>query len=731
MFDTKLVGIFQAELQEHLDALRRFVSSASDGGAAAGQEDLAEALRRAHTLKGAARAVGIAGIEVIAHRLETFIAQVRDRRIALDAAACGAISRTLDSIEDIMAAVLARGEEPDPSSAVDPLAQLAASPAARPDAGPDRAPPAPAPAAGGDLPEFVRVSAESVDELVRASSQLLRATAAGLLSATVLDDIGRHLREAAVRCSRIRAAASHPAAHGAEHALDVTEALSTIESGLRSLAAQMRTITLSQRRSAWTLHRLGSDVHHEACRVRMVPAGSVFDPFRKMVRDLTDEAGKETVFRAEGLGVLADRSVLQALKDPVMHLLRNAVAHGIEPPEERMRSGKPRAGAILLRLESAGGSLRVTVEDDGRGIDYKRIAEVAVARGFLGEDAARAAAPRDLERLIFQPGFSTVVAITPLAGRGMGLSVVAGNVLRLRGDVAVQPGAPAGTRVVLSVPLSIATIHVLLIECGGQKFALPTSAVERVLRVRPREFVVMDGRRAVRWAEGAIPVADLAAITGHAAARAVSAAGSAVPVVVLRSAGAQAGIVVDELVDEREAIVSDLGLPPEMAGMSTGGIALDDGAVAVVLSAPMLIERVAAGVPAAAPAATEHPRRDAPRTVLVVDDSITTRSLERSILEAHGYRVRLAVDGVDALNQLRGEPADIVIADLAMPRMDGFQLLTHMKKDKRLSSIPVIIVSSLEREEDQKRGLALGADAYIVKRKFDQRELLEAVRQAL
>jgi two-component system chemotaxis sensor kinase CheA len=389
---------------------------------------------------------------------------------------------------------------------------------------------------------------------------------------------------------------------------------------------------------------------------------------------------------------------------------------------------------VSLLLEARGDRLHLTVEDDGKGIDLERVAEVAVARRLISPEAAASRPAPELARFVWLPSFSTAREITTLAGRGMGLSVVQDQVSRLHGEVMFREKSGPGTAVVLSVPLSISTDHVVLVGCRNQTFAIPARSVERLCRFRRENIETLEGSAVVRIESRPVPLAKLADLAGLAengnSGRPASAAeDAAVFVVVMRSGGQRVGVAVDALLDQRETVVKDLGLPPGSAGMSIGGVPLEDGTVAVMLNPAALLARFSqSGASPAWRPTQAGPEKKVPE-ILVVDDSLTTRSLEKSILEAHGYRVRIAVDGVEALAQLRTAPVDLVIADIMMPRMDGFQLLEEIKKDKQLARTPVIIVTSLERREEQERGLALGADAYITKRKFDQRELLNTVRQ--
>jgi two-component system chemotaxis sensor kinase CheA len=402
------------------------------------------------------------------------------------------------------------------------------------------------------------------------------------------------------------------------------------------------------------------------------------------------------------------------------------VSHGIELPRERLEKGKPPAGMVTLRIDTEGQHLTATVEDDGRGVDLVKVAELAVQQGILSPSETGHYNTDDLTRILFRPGFSTLRAVTDLAGRGMGLSVVHGAVRRLQGDLEVRPREGGGTLIRLSVPLSIATHRFLLVNCGNQLFAIPIHGIERLLRIGFQNVQTMEGKPVVAINGQPVPLFSMRRLLN------LERGPEADPlrVMLVRGKGRRAAVAVDEFLSESEAVIHDLGPAAAPDGKISGAVLLDDGAVAFVVNPSELIEAPPSEPFTLEKAAPPVPKFIAP-SILVVDDSITTRTLEQSILEANGYDVRVAVDGMDALAALHAQKADLVIADVQMPRLDGFGLLEAMKADAALGRIPVIVVTSLERREDQERGLRLGADAYIVKRKFDQGELLAAIRQIL
>jgi two-component system chemotaxis sensor kinase CheA len=413
-----------------------------------------------------------------------------------------------------------------------------------------------------------------------------------------------------------------------------------------------------------------------------------------------------------------------------MHVLRNAISHGIETPQERAAKGKSPVGLVTLRLDTQGQRLTISIQDDGRGVDLSRVVEVAVRQRILSETDAALRTPEELARILFRAGFSTSRSVTDLSGRGMGLSVVQEAVRRLQGEVELRPADGCGTAIHLSVPLSISTHRLLLVSCAGASFAIPVHGIERLHRIRLHSVKTIEGKPIIVCDGQPTPLFSMYQLLNLEQAT-TSAQPDVLWVMVLHSGSRRAAVAVDAFLRETEAVIQDLGPAAASDGIVSGGVLLEDGAVAFVLN---LEELLATPVHRELPSIlrpSEPAPEQKPATILVVDDSMTTRTLEKSILEAHGYRVRVAVDGMEALDRLRVEKADLVIADIQMPRLDGFGLLEAMKKDPNLNRIPVIVVTSLERAEDQERGLSLGADAYIVKRKFDQGELLATIRQIL
>lgn len=727
--DRSLLAIFSSEQAEHVASIRMLLENFKAGdakGRAAAVEDL---LRRAHTLKGAARAVGLEQSEMLTHQAEEVLTKLRDGSMGSPEQAVRCLQKAADAIEDLLAAEIAERSAPDCSELLRELAQLSGTPFHIPATQMQLGVQAEieTEAASPPSPELLRVHAGSMDDLIRDTSELLiEATAEA--GAARFDEYVARLEETAAEWLRLRrVTASSIRALGRDPRFrPVGNCLSFMDLRLAALRRSAHRVNEDLGYASRSVRGKAGTVHHAACRLRMTPAESVFGIFGPMVRDLARQEGREVLFEAGGLNIDADLLVLQGLKDPVMHLLRNAVSHGIETPEERVRTGKQREGQIRLLLTSRGDRLEVAIEDDGRGIDYRAVEREARNRGLLGADETLAH-DEDIGRLIFRAGFSTSKVVTGVSGRGMGLSIVERAVRRLHGGIGLYPRPGGGTRVVISAPTSISTQHVMLVSAGGHTFGIATAYVDKVVRVARAELRNVSGREAILTDAGPIGLRQLASILGLPAAKEGPETHLSCAILMLNHR--RIAFAVDQLVDEREATIKDTGLQDGAAGLTAGAIPMEDGTVAVMLNVNALFEMAARTRGTHAVLSTPPPKPSRKRRILVVDDSLTTRSLEKSILEASGYEVKLAVDGLEAFELLRLELPDLVISDVSMPRMTGFQLLEQVKKDEKMKRIPFILVTSLESREEQQLGLSLGADAYIIKRKFDQRELLNVIRE--
>jgi len=505
------------------------------------------------------------------------------------------------------------------------------------------------------------------------------------------------------------------------------------EGKLTNVVARLTDLDRELGRTDRRTRQVTSELQGEVLRVRMLPVSALFDSLPRMVRDLARDLGKEAGVLIRGADTEVDRAVLEQMRGPLTHLVRNALDHGLELPDERRRNGKPRGGTISITASQRGGALIVEIQDDGTGIDAARVRAVAVEKGVLTPDAARSMSDREAISLIFGSGLSTSPTITDVSGRGVGLDVVRESVERLQGSIEVDSRLGEGTTFTLTLPVSVATTQSLLVRSGGQTFAVPLASVSRILRIAPEHVATAQGRSVLAIDGEPVMVTPLAGVLGLD--REESNGGSR-PAVLLRSGNRAVALTVDELVGSQDLVVKNLPAPLVRVRGLGGATILGSGDVVVVVNVADLVKSAAG--PGRAGAAKDTPDRAvarpasaSSRVVLVADDSVVSRMLQKGILETAGYQVRVAADGVEAWEILQSEPCDLLVSDVNMPRMDGLELTTKLRNDARFRDFPVVLVTSLDSSQDHARGVEAGADAYIVKSAFSRDGLLQAVQRLI
>ena len=644
--DPEILEVFREESGERLDRMVEDLLALEQGRA--GIEAVDSLFREAHSIKGSAGMIGLDEASAIAHGIEDVLGAVRESEV-FSAGLIDPLLRATDALR------LAVSGETGVAAAV--VAELAAI------GGPAREGEPRVTASGSQTqttrPErrSIRASAEKVDRL--------------------LDAVG----ETILHHRRI------------EHLLG----------GDVSLARHDERIQEELGRG----ELLVGDLQDSVIQMRTLPLSSITGPMRRAVRDLAAAQDIDATLEVYGGETQLDRLMLDGISDAITHLLRNAVAHGIEPPQERERTGKALPGRIELRAEQHGSMVTIAVSDDGRGVARELFDQADDGRA-LGDVLAKA-------------GVSTAAQVTDVAGRGVGLDAVKAHVEGLGGGVEVHSEAGVGTTVTLTIPLTLAVLRVLLLDRGGQTFGVPLTSVEEVLTIT--ETVSLTGRAAIELRKRSIPLTDLAQIVG---AR-VPALSDTPKAVIIVSSGRRLAVACDRIIEEQEVVLKSLG--PLLARVQgyLGAAILGDGAVALVCDPAFVTQSPARG---AAPVVAKAERPAS--KVLVVDDQFTVRELQRSILEAAGYRVETARDGREALTVVTGEPdIGLVVTDLQMPEMDGIELLSTIRADPQRASLPVVVITSCGADEDRRRGVEAGADAYIVKEEFDQRALLDTVARLL
>lgn len=706
--DAELIAVFEAEVSEQLDALDEHLAR---GPGAYRYDDL---FHLAHNVKGAARMVGAPGLTEAAHALEDLFDVMRGGRPSTEETTLlmreGAswLRRCFDA--------LGGGESPDVSSYVRKVAEALSidvsrsaelepkvnTSEARASVNPasDDAASRERPSADGAGAGTIRIAVDKLERLMGLSAEF--ATTVHRTDAQRAS-VGRIL-ELAERLGRSsRAAKKNP---------DLLELIET--------AKELRR-TSDDESSQGT--RVAEELQSAIRRLRMIRMDTLSALLGRVARGAAEAHGREVRFEMLGGETEIDRTILDRLRDPLVHLVRNAIAHGLEAPEVRAQAGKPRTGTVTLRAESAGSWVEIVISDDGRGVDDERVRRRAVALGIIDDRQAEAMLPEEATELIFHPGLSTALQVSELAGRGFGMDIVRANLVELGGSVTVSSARGRGTEMRMRAPLTLLTTRALVAIVAGQTVAVPMMNAERALTVERSTIRVVDGREVIRVEDRLLPIASLAVELGLGQRPFETTAA-----LVLAEGHRRCAFIVDEILGEKELTMQPLGWNlPHVRGIA-GGAVVESGEVVLVLHAHELVGAKTQTVTGQSPL-LDRQVADAKRRVrvLLVDDSVTSRTLQRNILASAGYDVRTANDGLAALESLREHPAEIVVSDVEMPRMTGIELTTRLRASQEFNRLPIILVTSLGSISDRDRGAAAGADAYIVKGEFDQDELLRAV----
>lgn len=766
-----MMDLFRMEADERLAVLSKGLVDLEEGAPSAIIEPL---MRAAHSLKGAARVVGLNAAVQVAHAMEDVLVAAQKGKITLPPASIDVLLRGVDFLTDIAQVPEAdqdawRTEHSEEIEAL--LSDLSAAeggkppeassptPAPSPQPAPPPADP-PAPADEGD-----RTENGNGANLATASDEEARAKAIAVTLAPS-EKADRVVRVTADSLSRLMGLAGESLVRARRFRpfLDSlmglrerqTRLLETLQHIGERLDAQgrgpgsgeaARDMVAKARDQAARCHQelgenleaieefarggedISSRLHHEVLASRMRPLADGVRNFPRLVRDLAKQMGKQARFEVVGETTGVDRDILDGLDAPLNHLIRNAIDHGLEPPEERAAMGKKPVGLIQLEARHRAGMLQIILRDDGRGIDLDRLREKVVDRGHATRSMASRLTDAELLDFLFLPGFTTRGEVSETSGRGVGLDVVRIMVQGVRGNVKVTSKLGEGTRFILQLPLALSILRALLVEIGGEPYAFPLNRIDRIAMVDRDQVIELEGKTHMMLGDQPVGLAEAARVLELDAPARDS---GPLSVVVASDRGHRFGVVVDAFLGERDLRVAPLdprlGRVPNLNSTSI----LEDGWPALVIDVEDLVRSIdnllggrrLRGLSAeAVPTAEARPAK----RVLVVDDSITVRELERQLLENQGYSVDVAVDGVDGWNAVRSGRYDLVVSDIDMPRMDGIELVANIKDDSQLQSIPVIIVSYKDREEDRIRGLDAGANVYLTKSSFHDQTFLDAV----
>jgi two-component system chemotaxis sensor kinase CheA len=728
-FLKQLREAFAIESKEHIQTIASALLTLEQTHGEPDQELIETTYRAAHSLKGAARAVDLKDIEYICHSMESVFLALKRSEIRPDSQLLDTLHEALHLIElelsnsavpatEISALCKKLDEQakkentiPSVSPFAPPFAAAQPSVTQTSAAPTSPAPPAAStikPEARPAIPSTIRVQAERLDTLLRKSENLIAIKQLHAQIQSQLKNVLSLLSEAS---------------SGNQARRDSIHALSGILNRLATESVHISSII--------------DTLIEEAQSMLMLPCSILFDSFPMAAHDIAKGLGKEVSLDISGQNIELEKRILEKLKDPLMHILRNAIDHGIEAPNEREAHGKPRRGHIAISVTHLDARhIEIIISDDGQGIDPENIRNTAVAKHMLAEAEAQKKTARELYGLLFESGFSTSQIVTDLSGRGLGLAIVKNAMDELEGAVHIESEPGKGTSFHLVIPYTKASFKGNFVRVGGQTFVIPSSALEQGLRISQDAINAAGSANVIEYQDETIGIVHLGDILGIP--RPMETETSAqVTAVVCRAREKACAFIVDEIMGEQDVLIKPLGsLLQKVRGIYGATTGANDEVIPILNMKEILDMAFSASSGARGNALPEIASQAAPedetikaKRILVVEDSITSRTLITSILSAAGFQVQAATDGIEGYTLLKSEPFDLVVSDIEMPRLDGFGLTERIRKDPALKDIPVILVTALESKEHKEKGIAVGANAYITKSNFAQSNLLDTVRR--
>ncbi len=759
-----LIAIFRAETEEHLTKL--------DNGLVELEKqpnniELASSLNReVHTMKGAARVFGFYEIQDIAHRIEDIFEEVAGKRAVFNSLMAERIFKGLDAIRIILERI-AQEKKIDVEIDVDATdicreleecisAAQAIRTRKKREKGPkrekeaveiqqkggqekehegektpekvvDRVSEAAAPHLSAQTEEYIRVPLSRVDKLLYLVGEVvinkMRASAISA-QAKRLSKLSKEVQKSISSLSE--AMKKEFSSQDGE----VTKWLSQCEAQIQKLREQTLNLYDHVSTEAFHLDPVIDELQAKIKQIKMLPLSTIFEGFPRMVRDIASQEGKEINLVISGGETELDKKVLEGIKTSLIHILRNCIDHGIEEPEARVALGKPREGTIKMSAFHEGDNVVITVEDDGMGMDIAQIKETALRKRLVSSYDLEGMTDKDVLNVVFMNGYSTSPIVTDVSGRGMGLDIVRRDITNIKGRVILDTQKDKETKFTLVLPLTIAIIQVFLVKVQNMLFALPMFSVTESVKVNVDDVSAIEGRMAIQSRDHIVPLVKLNEVLGlPPPGDDEGKAKKEMLVVMATSLHSRVGFIVDKIAGEGEVFIKSLGKHLGKVKNVSGAIIMPNGEVVVVLDIPDLIAHSALSHSQATGKGRVPKSKRKEKKILIVEDAFSTRELEKSILETHGYLVDTAVDGLDALDRMADNQYDLVVSDVEMPRMNGFELCKTLKNNEGYKDIPFVMVTAFQKEEDKRRGIEVGAAAYIVKSAFEQTNLLDTIER--
>ncbi len=692
------------------------------------RKTLEELLRQAHSLKGDSRSVGVENVETLIHTVEEVLESIKRQQTVLTPQVSDRLYQGLDAIGNLVGeAVTGQPSGVDPSIIINYLMGIVSAPSliVAPDLPLSTEIPVTAnqvsPSSGIEesyTTNTIRVSTRQLDALM-AQAEELTVTKINIAYATAeIEELANLWEEWKAFYSQRQ--------HRNSSSLSTNPYQERLENAINSLRT-------STQESSSRLDTITGELREKIRTLRLLPLSTMFQLFPRIVRDLALKQSKEVKLLVEGGETAADKRILEDIKDSLLHMIRNAIDHGIETPAERERLGKPPVATVWLRGYQTANSITIEVADDGRGLDTEKIKQTAVKRGLYYLEDLATMSPSQIHSLILAPGFSTRSFITEISGRGIGLDVVRTNVERLKGNIQIEstPGQGCTFRIQLSTTLSI--INVLLVEVQGVVHALPIEFVQTTLLLSLDQISTTEGRATIALEDQDISVANLADLLELSNSADASSSenmpqkSNLQPCILLEVGESQFGLFVDRLLNTQEVVMKPQSQLLKRVRNVSGATILPTGEVCSILNPQDLLKSLQKQATSIYPIERKTVTRKP--VILLVEDSVPVRTQEKRLLEKAGYEVVIAVDGLDGYNKLRNGSFDAVLSDVEMPKLNGFSLTAKIRQHQEYKDLPIILVTTLASSKDKKRGAEAGADAYIIKGKFNQDILLEILER--
>jgi len=789
-FFKELLSMYKIEAEEHLKSISSGLIEMEKVKAKDKQKSIIETVyREAHSLKGASRAVNLGDVETVCQSMESIFSLIKQEAINTDAELFDVLLKAVDVIDQLINSpentdiseimnklhTLEEGQKKEKAAKKKdeksktvktkaskketvkektetkpkPESSSAQQAPSEPEPPPDKesskqqetpaVPSQPVEVQKSLVSDTIRIATEKLDSLLLQAEEMLAAKLTSEQHSKDLQSLSLELEQWKKRWDSYDAEIANVRHHSESKSKDQSQGNGTLidfllwnHEQLKSLDTHVNELIRVSENNARLLGGMVNNLLEDMKKVLMLPFSTLLKILPKVVRDISRDQGKDVELIVRGSTIEIDRRILEELKDPFIHILRNCVDHGLEKPEDRSQSGKPPTGTISIAIsQQSGNKVEILINDDGRGIDPDKVRRVALKKGLISEAEVATLSDEESRMLIFQSDVSTSPIITDISGRGLGLPIVREKVEKLGGSLTLESEVGAGTTFRIILPVTLATFRGIMVEVNAQVFVIPTVNVERVIRVLEDEVKTVENRETVIIDDKPMALARLGDVLGVPKKNQKIKQSNVCQAMLLSSGEKNIVFTIDRIISEQEVLVKGLGKQLSRVRNIAGATILGTGQVVPILNVADLIKSAARLTTVPTRVSKTEEAKLEKKSILVAEDSITSRTLLKNILESAGYQVKTTVDGVDALTAARAETFDLVVSDIEMPRMNGFDLVANIRSDKRTADLPVILVTALESREDRERGIDVGANAYIVKRSFDQSNLLDVIRKLI